>query len=112
MQWEQHFTLEGRYLGSSGRTFTTWSKDASPPHAYSFCCPTCGSVWAACPIVGRPFHFLTRGCPAHQQWGDDGSLWTSWDPDFTGAFPTELLRLELLYLLDRLPQLQLEDSLL
>jgi hypothetical protein len=102
MAWTQHFTIGGKYLGSSVRNHTTWTHDAAPPDGFSYCCPTCGSLWASCPVVDRPFHFLTRGCPQHQQVSNDGSLWTSWDTDFTDAWPPELLRIELQYLLQLL----------
>lgn len=95
MPWEQSFIVEGKFLGTALRTHTSWTKDASPPDGYNFCCPTCGNLWAVCPVVGRPFHFLTRGCPSHERIAGDGSLWTGWDADFTGSFPQDLLRREL-----------------
>lgn len=97
MPWEQSFIVEGRFLGTAQRTFG--SIHADKPVGYSYFCPTCGSLWAVCPIAGRPFHVLTRGCRKHGDIRHDGSIWLGWDKDFTEAFPPDALLDELKWLL-------------
>jgi hypothetical protein len=103
MPWTQHFTVEGQYFGSAVRRPTTWTKDGSPPDGYAFVCPTCAASWSVCPVEGRPFSILTRGCPQHRRISGDGSVWTGWDSDFTEALPHDLLQRELNLLLEGFP---------
>ena len=96
--WTQTFLVEGRYLGTAMRKHD--SKHADPPRGCLFVCPSCGRTWATCPIEGRPFQVWVRPCLQHPLWKDFGSVWLSWDPDFTDAFPPDLLSRELNYLLE------------
>lgn len=98
--WQQSFIVEGKYLGETPRTYHP--ETGREPLGYCFFCQECSRLWALCPILGQPSQVLTRPCLQHPMWKDFGSLWTSWDRDFTEAWPADVLTMELGYLLDKL----------
>jgi len=98
MSWTQHFLIEGAYLGTASRTYSTQSKDAAPPDGHAFFCPHCSTLWAVCAIEGRPSFPLVRNCRKHSftsPLGPGGSVWLSWDQEFVEALPIAVLRREL-----------------
>lgn len=99
---QQHFIIEGRYLGSVERRFDL-TRGASP-FSYAFFCQHCGEVFAKCPIDGRPWQYWSRTCrkcPGGGTLGNPGSLWLSWDSEFTSALPEPALKWEFQRLLDQ-----------
>ena len=77
-----------------------------PPRSYLFICPTCGEVWAKADITysrltrevkRTPYQLLAIGCGQHPQHSQEigGSLWLSWDSDFTDSLSQDFLYREL-----------------
>ncbi len=101
---QQHFIIEGKFLGAVERRFQ--KKSWSPVHVplgYAFFCPTCGEVWALCPVIGpggqaSRFEVQTRACRKHpaQPFTTEppGILHLSWDKEFSDSFPDDVVRWE------------------
>ena len=93
----QHFIIGGQYFPAADRTLAITHAQAHTPYSYAFCCPKCGEVWARAGVEGNSqWSFLQRACSKHSEGLQvPGSVWLSWDRDFTNAFPLELLLREL-----------------
>ena len=92
----QDFFAEGRYLGSVERRFDLTKGVA--PLSYAFFCHACGDVFAKAPIPNRPWQYWSRTCrkcPGSETLGIPGSLWLSWDTEYTDALPAPVLQWEL-----------------
>ena len=97
----QHFIVEGKYLGTAERQMLFVHAQPQRPVSYAFFCPVCAEVWARCPVEradGTTENFMvwTQACRKHtfHRLAVPGSLTLSWEPDFTAAFPDELVRWE------------------
>jgi hypothetical protein len=92
----QHFIIEGRYLGSAERQFSL-TRGANPL-SEAFLCWSCGECFAKCPIDGRPWNFHRMTCRKCKKMDGlsicPGSLWMSWDHEFTAALPLPVLQWE------------------
>jgi hypothetical protein len=103
----QHFFIEGRYLGSVKRKFDLAL--GGSPLSYGFFCHCCGEVFAKCPVelprepfsdvrgLTRPWQFWARTCrkcEGSETLGQPGSIWLTWDTEFTEAFPLAGLQWE------------------
>lgn len=98
---QQHFIIEGHYLGSAERLFSLVL--GASPLSYAFFCHACGEVFAKCPIEGRPWQYWARTCrkcPGGGTLGQPGSISLSWDAEFTEAFPQPVLLWEFKRLLE------------
>jgi hypothetical protein len=102
----QHFIIEGKHLGTAERTPRFVHAEVHNPVGYAFFCPCCGDVWARCPVEDQPWTVWTKPCRKHSTSALDipGSLWLSWDKEFSLALPQEVLRWELERHLDHMEQ--------
>jgi hypothetical protein len=108
---DQHFFLEGTYLGTAARRLDL--RTGAFPLSYGFFCQACGEVFATCPIAGRGWQFWARTCrkcPGGLTLGEPGSIWLSWDTEFTSAFPEAVLKWEFLRLLEQYDRTQSDPT--
>ena len=109
----QLFFIENKLLGEALRGPVLQMGEVVLPYSYLFVCGQSGEVFAKCPIIDasgkpRPWHvhtMLARGQSSSIGW-TPGSIWTSWDHDFIGAFPDAVLQWELLRHLDNYERLK------
>ena len=97
---QQDFFVDGKYLGSGQRYPIPRIGHGESVTSYAFYCTKCGEVWARAPIAGARWQFWTvpcRKCPPSfpSFFTVPGSIWTTWDWEFTDAFPDAVLRWEL-----------------
>ena len=102
MTLQQHFIVEGKYLGTIPRASLVLHGHPAPPVSFGFVCHVCGEVWARAGIDARPFFFFTKPCRKHSGNGCmvPGSMWMPMEPDFTNALSGEVLKREFLLHLD------------
>lgn len=118
MRYTQHFIVEGKHLGETPRPAVKYgAMCVGAPQAYAFFCPLCGEVWARCPVVDfqgvvQPFQATTKECRKHPDFLNlwttriPGSIFLSFDKEFTAALPEEALKRELLLHLDAIEKEQ------
>jgi hypothetical protein len=83
--FDQGVIVEGRFLGSFIRGLKQVHAQFDPPFSYAYFCPTCGEVWARCPIEGRPFQIQGGYCRKHpgpSPYTVPGSLMLAWEPAY------------------------------
>jgi hypothetical protein len=98
----QHFFIEGKYLGQSLRQINTSSCGSGIPQSLLFYCYGCGEVFGKAPVVDADgnnhewfaYRLGCRKCPPAYQSMVPGSIFLSWDHEFTAAFSDAVLRWE------------------
>lgn len=93
----QHFFIEGKHLGSAERLVSIAGGVLGKPMSLLLFCEQCGDTFARAPIEGRPwvaYRLLCRKCIPAFNVLVPGSIWLSWDREFTSAFPDAVLRWE------------------
>lgn len=113
VHFDQHFIVDGKYLGSVTREFIPSHLHQDLPAGVAMFCPLCGEVWARCPVVGKegtnsPFQVSTRVCRKHQ-WGSHftliaGSLSLNWDAPFNNSFPDAVIKREFELCMELFPE--------
>jgi hypothetical protein len=92
--YEQHFYVEGTFLGSVVRPAMIVHAERQPPYSYVYLCPDCGEVWARCPVKRtdydppRESKWQVQGGYCRQHPGPSpftvaGSLLLSWEPEYS-----------------------------
>lgn len=109
-QFTQHFIVNGQYLGAGIRGLDKRPPFPSVPPSLAYFCPYCGEVWARFPVEavagsGRYERFqsdvaVCGRCREPHSSRAPGSIWRSFDPEFTSSFPHEALLWELRVLLN------------
>lgn len=104
MRYQQAFFVGQKFLGFAERAPQNKCNLRNlQPVAYAFFCPVCGEVWARCPIedtlLGGTslYQSITARCQKHPEPLSlklPGSLWLSWDREFSDSFPDDLVRYE------------------
>lgn len=110
----QHFWIHGKHYGTAPRTTEQYPEARAAPRGKSFFCSECGDLWAQCPIEDTvtglfcQYAVTTVPCSKHHEVGQwliiAGTLYQSWDKDFTRAMPEAVLRRELDILLKNFPE--------
>lgn len=93
-----HLTVAGKWYAFQDRGMVIIHAQAQAPYSYAFCCPRCGEIWARYGVehTDSQWSFLRRECERHAYGLTvPGSVWISYEPEFTSAFPPELLAREL-----------------
>lgn len=63
----QHFFIENRHCGSSGRGYVPVHGNIRPPSSQAFFCPICAEIWARFPVEGGAiFEVSTVVCRKHK----------------------------------------------
>jgi len=107
MEYEQHFFVEGSYLGTTMRKDIYVRSTVAPPMGEAFFCPFCARIWAVCPVVGQPTAVSTVLCEKHNpkdSVGDwqigyaeyPGSILFSWDDEWNSMLPRDAFKREFL----------------
>ena len=100
MLYTQHFIIETHWLGQAERPAVYIHAEAQPPRSLIFLCECCGTEYARCPVVGsnlwQPIMRCCRHCTPNSLTAPAGSIWLSWDNEFTLAFPPAVLDREFL----------------
>ncbi len=100
MSFTQQFIINGRYLGTAERKHTFTHGQITAPSSYAFFCPHCANIWARCPVTQKYteatsfFQVLSipcERCPMRLPYHIPGSVFLSWDKEFSEAFPDELI---------------------
>ena len=89
--YDQHFHVEGRFLGSVTRPATIVHAERQPPYSYAYFCPDCGNLWAKCPVSdtnGRVMKWQIQGghCKDHpgpSAFTVAGSLLLAWEEEYS-----------------------------
>lgn len=99
MAFQQHFIIEGKPLGVALRKLQQVHEDRIIPWSQAFVCPTCAEIWARCPVMQgeqmSQFIFQPMACRKHKQTRSSepsGSLYLSWDKEFSESFPDEVVK--------------------
>jgi len=105
--YQQQFIIDGEWLGSAARASEVINDQTQPPRSIGFVCPHCAEIWARCPVAlpggaPHPFQFITHACrkcptPSSHGRGIYGSIVTSWNEEFTEAFPDAVWQREFLH---------------
>jgi len=89
--YDQHFHVEGRFLGSVVRSHVIVHGERQPAYSYAYFCPDCGELWAKCPVTdenGFVNKWQIQGghCRLHpgpSQFTVAGSLLLAWEPEYS-----------------------------
>lgn len=94
---QQHFFIEGKYLGSAERVspfIHSHHGDLREPYGVAYFCRVCGEVWAKFPVEGRQwvsYNVTCRKCDSPTGWNLPGSIWLSWEKELMEALPFAVL---------------------
>lgn len=109
-QFQQHFIVHGEYLGFGLRSLDKRGPFPTVPSSLAYFCPYCGEVWARFPVerVAGSGHYerfqsdvaVCSRCSEPHSSRAPGSIWRSFDPEFTSSFPHAALLRELRVLLN------------
>ena len=100
--FQQHFMVEGKYLGSAMRSVVPVHGTLQPPRPYAFFCGSCADIWARCPIdkaanlvidAWMVWTLPCRKCTG-SKYQIPGSITMYLEPEFCDAFPDAVLRWE------------------
>lgn len=97
---QQHFFIEGKYLGAAERKFDLLQ--GSNPLSIVAVCDQCGEAWAKLPVVldngttqpWLPYRMTCRKHSAISHLNVPGSIAMTWDTEFMEALPLAVLRWE------------------
>ena len=98
----QHFIIEGHYMGQAQRQLINIHGQLQPPPSLIFICSVCGEAYARCPVesshkpLWQPMMRCCSKCTPDTFTAPAGSIWLSWDDEFTLAFPEPVLHREFL----------------
>lgn len=97
---EQAWIIEGKFYGTAARYPLANIGNSTEVYGYAFCCAYCGRTWARAPVVERRFQFLMRDCRKcglgrfYSPERPPGSVYVSWDREYTVALPDAVLQWE------------------
>lgn len=99
---KRHWIITGKYYPQVDVPMDMTHAVAHVPYSYVYLCPVCGDTWARSGVTDVPrgmhsrWHCIQRACQKHAEGLEiPGSVWLSWEPEYNGSFPPELLREEL-----------------
>lgn len=107
---QQHFLIEGKYLGSVERGFDLTR--GALPYGVAYFCSECAELWAKFPVEGRFTQVYSTLCRKHHtdypQFHLPGSIWLSWEKELMAALPAPVLLWELQRELDMFERIKNE----
>lgn len=81
--FEQHFYIEGRFMGSVVRPHVVVHAERHPPLSIGYFCGQCGDIWAKSPVTPhQTWDLKWATCPKHVDENPNavsGSLLSNWD---------------------------------
>lgn len=99
----QIFIMGNRTLARAERGKQEISTDRYPPNSLLFYCTECGDVYAKFPVIrvsdNRPLSWRSMaGCctRCRKSYEIPGSIWCSWEAEYTRRLPREVLQHELI----------------